>query len=99
MHLSSPVHLFCPRHSSFSSSDWLLNNNPCLLLPQPALPSFLPHQNSTTTLPLEQAIDLVKDAFVSAGERDIYTVSGQMRAEAHWLSDICGALRSLVLLL
>ncbi|KAG2483964.1 hypothetical protein HYH03_017209 [Edaphochlamys debaryana] len=38
-----------------------------------ASPLLLPPRSTITALPLDQAIDLVKDVFVSAGERDIYT--------------------------
>lgn len=38
-----------------------------------ASPLVLPPRPTVTALPLEEALDLVKDAFAAATERDIYT--------------------------
>lgn len=38
-----------------------------------ASPLLVPAQPSVTHTPLAQALDIVKDAFTAAGERDIYT--------------------------
>lgn len=38
-----------------------------------ASPLVLPRQPSVTNLPLEKALDVVRDALSAAGERDIYT--------------------------
>ena len=49
-----------------------------------------------SSLPLDEAQDLVKDAFVSAGERDIYTVSTALAAQSR--SHGCSTWHCLVVL-
>lgn len=63
----------------FNAENQYLNHQAYLVPPSMVPAQFrLALQNWMTSLPEDEAVDLIKDAFVAAGERDIYTVSSHV---------------------